>query len=326
MKKKHFILILKVFVSVGLIWILVSGFDLGAAGGRILNVDFITLGLAIFIFFVQLVICVVRWRVVLAAIGGGLSFLDSFHFYLVGWFFNQALPSSVGGDAVRIYDSYKRGLKLSCAFNSVMLERVATVFGLIIILVITAPFFAERVGDDKAGWIFPTIFMFGATGFAGLVLLMFVDRLPLKNSRWQFVRGLAVFAADARQVFLHPSNASKVLFWAIVGHANVSLAVYCLGLSIGLEITWLDCLALIPPILLIMALPISIAGWGVREGAMITAFGLIGVPGEGAFALSILFGLMGLLIAVPGGIVWLMRSNKKIDKLNTYQHEENTTA
>ena len=324
MNKKHFVLILKFLVSGGLMWILVSSFDLGTAGSRILNADPKLLGVATIIFSVQLVICVVRWRVVLTAIGGVLSFLDSFHFYLIGWFFNQALPSSVGGDAVRIYDSYKRGLKLSCAFNSVMLERVATVFGLIIVLVIAAPFFTERVGEDKGDWILPIICILGAAGFAGLVSLMVLDRLPLKFSRWQLVRGLAVLAADTRRVFLLPSNASKVLLWAIVGHANVSLAVYFLGLSLKLEITWLDCLALIPPILLIMALPISIAGWGVREGVMITAFSLIGVPIEGAFALSILFGLMGLLIALPGGVVWLMRSNKKIDNLTTFPHNKNS--
>ena len=81
MNKKHIVLILKFLVSLGLMWILVSSFDLEAAGGRILTADPKLLGLATFIFFVQLLICVVRWRVVLAAIGGVLSFLDSFHFF-----------------------------------------------------------------------------------------------------------------------------------------------------------------------------------------------------------------------------------------------------
>ena len=55
------------------------------------------------------------------------------------------------------------------------------------------------------------------------------------------------------------------------------------------------------------------AGLGVREGAMITAFGLIGVPSEGTLVLSIMYGLMGLLLAVPGGIVWRMSTDKKVE-------------
>jgi uncharacterized membrane protein YbhN (UPF0104 family) len=54
-----------------------------------------------------------------------------------------------------------------------------------------------------------------------------------------------------------------------------------------------------------MTLPISIAGWGVRETAMVGLFGLIGVPNEGALVLSVLFGLIGIAVAIPGGVVWL---------------------
>ena len=65
-----------------------------------------------------------------------------------------------------------------------------------------------------------------------------------------------------------------------------------------------------------MTLPISIAGWGVREQAMVTAFALIGVPGEGALALSILFGLIALLFGLPGGVVWLMSADRKIEAID----------
>jgi hypothetical protein len=54
-----------------------------------------------------------------------------------------------------------------------------------------------------------------------------------------------------------------------------------------------------------MTLPISIAGWGVRETAMVGLFGLIGVPGEGALVLAVLFGLVGIAAALPGGVLWL---------------------
>ena len=59
-----------------------------------------------------------------------------------------------------------------------------------------------------------------------------------------------------------------------------------------------------------MTLPISIAGWGVRETAMVAFFGLIGVPAEGAVVLSILFGLVGIVVSLPGGAIWLATRDK----------------
>jgi hypothetical protein len=101
-----------------------------------------------------------------------------------------------------------------------------------------------------------------------------------------------------------------------MGHINIALMVFLLGISIGLEITWFDCMVLMPPVLLAMTLPISIAGWGVREQAMVAAFALVNVPGEGALALSIMFGLLGLIIGLPGGIVWLISTDKKFLNIN----------
>lgn len=313
MSKKYISLALKLLVSCGLIWMLVDGIDLGAARARILAADMKMLGLALLVSIVQVCICVMRWRVVLRAIKAALSFADAFRIYLIGFFFNQALPSSVGGDAVRIYKVYKGGLTLPCAINGVMLERVATVLGLVLLVVIATPFFINRVGPSEAAWIIPFVSLLGVGGVAGLLVLMFLDRFSARVSHWRFVHGLAMLAADTRKVFLAPAHAIKALGWSLIGHVNVTFSVYLLALSLDLQITWLDCMVLIPPVLLVMILPISIAGWGVREQAMVTAFALIGVPGEGALALSIMFGLLGLLLGLPGGIVWLMSADRKIE-------------
>ena len=312
MSKKHIILSLKFLVSGGLIWFLIDGIDLGVASARILDADLQVLAVVLGLAVLQIGISVVRWRAVLGAINGVLSFANCFRICLIGFFFNQALPSSYGGDAVRVYRAYKEGLSLHCSINGVMLERVATVLGLILLVVFAGPFFINRVGPEDAAWIMPAIGAIGVAGVVGLIVLMFLDRLPSKYSHWSFVHGLALLAADARRVFLSPVYAFKAIGWSLVGHINIALIVYLLGFSIGLEITWLDCMVLMPPVMLVMTLPISIAGWGVREQAMVTAFALISVPGEGALALSIMFGLMGLVIGLPGGIVWLISSDKKI--------------
>jgi len=312
MSKKVIIFALKFLVSVGLIWFLVDGIDLGDASDRILNANLQFLTVAFGLAVLQIVVSVVRWRVVLEAINGILSFANCFRLYLVGTFFNQALPSAFGGDAVRIYRAYKEGLSLKCSINGVMLERVATILGLILLVIIATPFFIDRVGPKDSKWIITILIILSVVSGIGVFVLMRLDGLPSKYFKWSFLSGIGVLAVDARRVFLSPYNFFRVIIWSLVGHVNIALIVYSLGLSIELEITWFDCLVLMPPVLLLMTLPISIAGWGVREQAMVAAFAIVYVPAEGALALSIMFGLLGLIIGLPGGIVWLLSTDKKI--------------
>jgi hypothetical protein len=120
------------------------------------------------------------------------------------------------------------------------------------------------------------------------------------------VRGVAQVAADTRRLFLRPSRALPTMAVAILGHVNLSVLAWTLAVGLAAPVSLLDCLVLVPPVVLVATLPISVAGWGAREVAMITVFGLIGVPVAQATALSVLFGLSGLLIALPGGFFWLL--------------------
>ncbi|MCK5167303.1 MAG: flippase-like domain-containing protein, partial [Rhodospirillaceae bacterium] len=104
---------------------------------------------------------------------------------------------------------------------------------------------------------------------------------------------------------LTPSIAGPLMFWAVLGHINLSIMVWVLSIGIGVEITLVDCLALFPLILLIQTLPISIAGWGVREGAMVKVFAMVGVPAGGALAISLLFGVAVAIMSLPGGWLWI---------------------
>ena len=313
MLKKRLPLALKFLVSGLLIWFLLANVDLDAAKERVLAVAPGMVVLATAIFLVQLVIGAMRWRAVLDAIGAPLPFARAVRFFFIGAFFSQTLPSSVGGDAVRIYKTWRAGLTLGAAVNGVMLERIAAVVALVALVAATQPFFLPRVDEDTAGWIISAVAVAVAATVAGMVVLMVLDRLPASLRGWRLVRGLARLGVDARKVFLVPRAAGKALGWGVAGHVNLSLGVYVLALGLKLDVTWVDCIVLFPPALLLTTLPISIAGWGVREGAMVAVFALVGVPTDGALVLSILFGLLDALISLPGGIVWVLSGDRRAD-------------
>jgi uncharacterized protein (TIRG00374 family) len=305
MSKKWIYLALKVCVSGALIWYLLSGIDLNRVWAQLIDVSPAMLVAAAVILLFQIVIGAFRWRVAAVAIGISLPVAQAVRMFYIGAFFNQALPGGTGGDAVRMYLGYKSGFGLRGAINSVILERVATVLALVFLVGATQASFLPRLDEETRAVVLPTVLMVTVAAVAGTVILCLLDRSPESLRRWKLVRGLGHLAGDARSVFLRPRNAASILAWSALGHVNISACVYVMALGLGLGINLIDCIVLMPPVLLVMTLPISIGGWGVRENAMVFAFGLVGVSQEAATVLGVLLGFVGLATALPGGLVWL---------------------
>ena len=321
MNKKWLALALKVAVSGGLIWYLVGSIDLEAAERRITQTDPVMLVGAACLMLFQMLIAGFRWNTVLKGIGIGLPFWEIVRLFYIGTFFNQALPGGTGGDVVRVYMVYKADWGLRGALNGVILERVATVLALVMLVVGTLPFFITNLDASGRAWIIPSVALVSAAVALGLVVLCLLDRLPSGMRRWRIVRGLGDLADDARAVFLRPSIAIPALIWSALGHVNIAFAVYVLAIGLNLDISAFDCVVLMPPVLLAMTIPVSIGAWGVRENAMVVAFGLIGVSAEGATVLGVLLGLVGLAVAIPGGILWLSGRNRGGPSLSDVEAE-----
>jgi len=105
---------------------------------------------------------------------------------------------------------------------------------------------------------------------------------------------------------LTPRYMIPILALAIFGIIVFAFIVFWLATALHLGVRFTDCLLLVPPVLLVSMIPVSIAGWGVREGAMVVALGFIGVPPGAAFAISVLFGLIIAAASLPGVLLWLM--------------------
>ena len=302
--------LLKGGISFGLIAWVLSKVDIPSAWDKARDMDLSMLGLAIVLMSAQSALGALRWGLVLRALDAVFRWTSTAAVYYIGVFFSIVLPGAVGGDAVRMWFSRRAGLSLATAVNSVALERAMTVFALVLLVCLTQPILVARLPDLPGIWVFPTLL---AVCVIGILVLASLDKLPLSLHRWKLVRGVVQLAGDTRKLFFHPAWSLATLLVALLGHVNLSLAVYVLALGLGLNVHVLDTLVLVPPVILIMTLPISIAGWGVRETAMVTAFGFVGIDGNSAIVLSILFGLVTMLTALPGGLVFLAVGGGKME-------------
>ncbi|PKU22563.1 lysylphosphatidylglycerol synthase transmembrane domain-containing protein [Telmatospirillum siberiense] len=293
----------KIALTGGALWYLQAKVDLGAAWNVGKSISPLMFLAAFLLQVVQVLICGGRWRLVLRGLGADLPFRQACELFCIGNFFGQILPGAVGGDAVRMWRTHRAGLSLTAAVNSVVIERIATVFGLILLAAACEPLLFDRLEGRFPEWVFPGLAVASAAGIAVFSLL---DRLSVVLPGWRLVRGFIQLANDSRRIFFRPFRAVPILAVVVLGHINLAFVVYVLALGLNIDVSVVDCLVLVPPVILVATLPISMAGWGPREMAMITAFGFIGVSKEHATALSVLFGAVGVLISLPGGVFWLL--------------------
>ena len=305
---KRFILIAaKLAVTGALAWYLYDEIDLEKSGQHLAGFDIGWGVLALVLVALLFFIAACRWHIYARALDIPLRIGTAFRLYLIGQFFGQVLPAGVGGDAVRVWLLSRRHVTIATGAASVVLERLTGLLGLLILMALVLPLTFSYVDDTAARLTIIFLVVAGAAAIFAIVALSFVPRLIEKWRNVALVSRLADVAGDARRAGFMLKPATSVLFLSLSMHLLAILSVYVLARGLGMEITALECLALVPVVLLISTLPISLAGWGMREGAMVAALSFAGIENSEALALSILFGLTLLAISLLGAVFWLVQ-------------------
>ena len=307
--KKFLAFALKVAVTSGLIWLVLRDQDLSVVGDRLSDISLASIFYAIALLAGQNVLAARRWVVVMGLFGQALPYRSALRFYFEGLFFNQALPSTVGGDGVRMYRAVKAGLPVADGVNGVLLDRIAGLFALLAIVALTQPWLYDRVDDSAARLAFAIVI---AAGLGGVLILAMCGRIPGGLMRWSALRGLVGLSNGLAELFRNGAAAMEVFGLSLIGHIMMVSAIFILTLELQLNVSFLDCLILVPGVMLLAAAPISIAGWGVRESIMISAMALVGAPEVGSLGLSLTYGVIMILIGFIGGVLWLTNSDRRV--------------
>jgi len=293
--------LLKIALSLILIAIVVRAFDVRGVAAQFMKVDAATLLLATVVALAITLLHAGRWLAVIGASNHRLGFRTALQVVWIGHFFNQVLPSSVGGDAMRVWCAYRAGLGFGIAAGTVIIDRVLTLVSLLLLTAAGLPWLFDIVLDPVARWALSTVI---GAGLAGFAVFLAIVRLPRFALRWRAVRSLLDLAALARKVFFRARYALPVILLSVLSFAGFAFIVFCFARAMQLNVTLMDCVLLVPPVILVTVVPVSIAGWGVREGAMVVAFGFLNVPASAAFAVSVLFGLTLAVASLPGSLFW----------------------
>lgn len=299
-------LFLKLAVSGALIWWVTRKIDLDDLLARVGDASLPWLLAVAALATVQLVVITLRWHAVLRFQGYAVSAIDTVRNLMAGVFFNQTLPSGIGGDAVRAWLLVRRQVPLGGAVTAVFTDRATGLITLIVMTAIAAPFLfldAAVMASAGARYVNPLV----AALIAGLVVfygvLLALPRLPRAATRLG-ARAQGFYGA-VRRALIDRRVAPGLMGLSLAGHAAGLLTVAANAQLFAVPVALGAIFVLVPIALVVATLPISIAGWGVREGAFVTALGLVGVAATDALLLGLATGFVQLAQGLVGGAFWV---------------------
>jgi uncharacterized membrane protein YbhN (UPF0104 family) len=236
-----------------------------------------------------------RWQVFARELQFQRSLSDYCAFYFIGMYFNLVLPTSVGGDVVRVwYLNANSGRRLA-AFASVMLERINGLLVLFVVACVGALLSPVPLPE----WVHYTVWSLAGCAAVGLALLPLVPRISwLPEQRREQAQTVV-------QMMFVPRILLRATVTSIVVQGFGVLAVWCLGLSLGLDVPIAYYCILGPMVSLLTLLPISVNGVGVREFGTYLFLAAVGVDESTSNTLAFLWFAAIVAVSLMGGAVYL---------------------
>ncbi len=251
----------------------------------------------------QTLLAGIRWGRIVRICGIPLKDGDGVRYTFAAAFFNQTLPASVGGDAVRSWLLRKRYSNWSAPIYSVIIDRSVGGIALATLVLATLPMGYALIAQQAARL---SLVLVGLSCLAAFASVLLVGGIPWRTldriAGMKYLRMISQIVLSAMTV----RTGGTILAISIIIHLLSALSVWCMAAAIHAPLSLAGALVLVPPIMLIVMVPISIAGWGVRESAMVAILAYAGVSNPLGFLISLLFGAASLLVGIAGGAQWLL--------------------
>lgn len=306
--KNKLSIFLRAAVSLTLVGVLVWVFrkDIPGISAVLKSVNLYYFLAAVLFNIAALVVVSERLRIIFGVQRLKLSLGESVYLTFIGIFFNNFLPTSIGGDLVKAYYATKKSERKLESFSAVFFDRFFGFLSIGLLAFLGVLLMNGRIKDPQIFW--------GCLIFSGVVLVAFVLFLNKTIAKAIFSRllHLRAFQKDSKLHKLynalnaykgHKLVVMKVILISLLAQVLSVVLLYCIVRGISQDISFLDLLLVMPLVAVASMIP-SINGLGVREGAFVIFLGEF-ISKESAVAVSILFLGVVLIMSFIGGVLYL---------------------
>jgi uncharacterized protein (TIRG00374 family) len=306
----------KIGLSVGLIYWLLQGADLETIWLTVRSANGVILLFAFLMFYIGYVLIAFRWRLLLQVKGISARILYLLESVNIAILFNNLLPSTIGGDAYRMYDVWRLGGTKTTAVSVILIDRFLGMFALVSYGLIAA-IIATEVQETIPGLV---LYLAGILVTMVLIIWMVFGSgarllhwfLSLESRLLSFPQKIVGKISDALSLYRGRGDVlAKALLISYGIQLNVIMHFVIVAYALDVNIPVAGMFIIIPLATLIMLLPVSINGVGVREATLVFFFSIYGVSTESAIAFAWIWLAMLLAQGLVGGIVFMLRRTKK---------------
>ena len=290
--RNAFLLALKITVSALLLTFVLRKVGLQNILSHLRNMDLRFFFLSSAVYFLTLVLASLRWGILLKGSQPGKKLLS---LCLIGSFFNHFMPGAVGGDAVKAYYLYKETGHGGSSLGSVFLDRYVGYCALLSIGLISGIAAYSDLKTIGLHWLTPSLFILFLAGS----LLFFGLRIGRR------FKALADFYDYFHDTLRDRRAIGKALALSLMIQVLTILEIELISLGLGQHPSFTALFVFVPLIISAMAVPISISGLGLREGAFVVLFGLTGISAEASMAISFLWFLSVATGSLPGLVEYM---------------------
>lgn len=311
--RRYLVLALKIVVSIVLLSLLFSKIDVARLWAIARRASLRWFAVALAIYAVNMIASTWRWHLLLRTQEVNLRRRWLLGSFLVASFFNNFLPSNIGGDVIRISDTARAARSRTLAATVVLMDRVLGLMALI---------FVAAVGASAAGAVHPAALpiwpmwlwaglLAGAAASAPAVLApVGFSRLlqPLTVFHPEWVGGRIDTLTEVLTRFrARPGTLARCFATAVFVQGTMVLFYFAVTYALRLNVALSDIAVIVPISFVVQMLPVSFGGFGVREATFSIYFSRIGQPIESAIAMSLIGQALIILFSLTGAAVYVSR-------------------
>lgn len=303
-------LLLKLAVSIALFAIVLSRVDIRAVSQTIAGADAMLMTLAFLLSLAMAVTDAAQWQSVLRSLGHRISLGTALVYSIVGCFFGILGPSAMGVDIFRAAQMRRLGIPTETAVRAVVSTRLVAFVSLLMVIATGMPIaFSYRL-DMRDQLLLGSTFASGIGLLFGILILGFIrHRVPIFQ-RSAVIGKFAEVSGDLGKALTSRDHAPASLLFSTLTHLLRVATFAAIAGAFHAGVSLAALYALIPISLLVAMIPITMGSWGVREVSVIYFLGWVGVPAAVALSISVTFGILRLVMAGIGGIVWVLARSR----------------
>jgi len=280
------------------------------------TVNWALVALSIAVAFLQNLVSVLKWRVAVLAKGLRGPVWRLLEYVYVGRLYNLVLPTSMGGDVIRVYRLGRLNENMERGAASVFVDRFT---GMLLLLVLAGVSVMVSFRGSSGLFVLSLLFVFAVSvalgwgavdpRFAGLLqrFAAWLDNRLLKKVADKF----RAFQTSIRELRGNNRFLAGILLYSALFYAFAVINVWTSALAFDLGVGLLDMLIAVPLIMLVMNLPVSIGGLGLMEASYTVGFELLGYSAELGLATALLMRAKTLIDALVGGVLELLASFRR---------------